>query len=232
MSNKYHSKTCYACDAKAETGEHAPPQCFFPHATKDKLPKSVDYKKGLIKEPSCFIHNQAKSADDYFFKHVIYSLNQLDSPLVKFVRTGSIQKEFDNNQTNRIRKLFGDKINFNNQIATTIDLDKFQKYVVDMARVIYHKEHAGNKKIKEDEHPASTFQLITDFLLTLDAKQNEEIRFVLNGLIEKMADVDFSCHCHNPDVFLFKIKEDQNNLSIHMQFYKRLNIVLVKKLSG
>lgn len=232
MSNKYHQFTCYACDRKSETGEHAPPQSFFPHVTKDKLPIGMDYKKTLIKEPSCFTHNGAKAEDDYFFKHVIYSALNLSNPLADFVRRGSIQQQFDNNQMGKIRKLFGNSLLVNSQQATVIDIARLKKYVVDMARVFYYKQYERLRKITEKDHPASTFHMVTNFLIDPAQEHMSELQLqVLQEMKRNMSNVDFSEHCYNPEVFKFKIVEAENTLNIYMQFYEELDIILMKKLS-
>lgn len=232
MSNKYHQFTCYACDRKSETGEHAPPQSFFPHVKKDKLLLGMDYKKKLIKEPSCFTHNGAKAEDDYFFKNIIYSVFDLNNPLADFVRRGSIQQQFDNNQMRKIRKLFGDSLLVNSQQATVIDITRFKKYVVDMARVFYYKQYERLRKITEKDHPPSTFQMVTNFLMDPTQEHMNELQLkVLKEMKINMSHVDFSEHCYNLEVFKFKIVETENTLNIYMQFYEQLDIILMKKLS-
>lgn len=54
---------CYACDKDATSWEHVPPKCLFPE---EKDTKGVNYRKDLIKVPSCHDHNSKKSKDDEF----------------------------------------------------------------------------------------------------------------------------------------------------------------------
>ncbi len=54
---------CYACDNLAVSKEHVPPRCLFPEK---KDIKGIDFRKGLIKVPSCDLHNSKKSSDDEF----------------------------------------------------------------------------------------------------------------------------------------------------------------------
>lgn len=56
-------RECYYCGEPANTDEHVPPKCIFPEK-KDTAGK--DYRKKLIKVPSCEKHNLEKSKDDEF----------------------------------------------------------------------------------------------------------------------------------------------------------------------
>lgn len=55
---------CYFCEGVATSKEHVPPACLFPEA-KD-LADGIDYRKELIKVPSCDKHNSNKSKDDEY----------------------------------------------------------------------------------------------------------------------------------------------------------------------
>ncbi|MEN5132573.1 hypothetical protein [Elizabethkingia anophelis] len=55
--------TCYMCDNEAVSMEHVPPICLFPEM---KDTKGINFRKNLIKIPSCDIHNSNKSDDDEF----------------------------------------------------------------------------------------------------------------------------------------------------------------------
>ena len=58
-----HIQKCYMCDNIATSQEHVPPKCLFPE---QKDTRGIDFRKNLIKVPSCDIHNMSKSADDEF----------------------------------------------------------------------------------------------------------------------------------------------------------------------
>lgn len=62
------SKTCYMCKELATSKEHIPPKCIFPEL-KD-LP-DVDYRKNLIKVPSCDAHNSHKSKEDEYLLFIL-----------------------------------------------------------------------------------------------------------------------------------------------------------------
>lgn len=60
--------TCYMCSRPATSMEHIPPKCIFPEI---KDTDGVDYRKNLIKVPSCDEHNSNTSKDDELFMIVV-----------------------------------------------------------------------------------------------------------------------------------------------------------------
>ena len=62
-------KTCYMCDSKASSVEHAPPKCFFPKKQ----------RKQLITVPSCQVHNEKTSDNDEYIRNIFIGLTGLRS---------------------------------------------------------------------------------------------------------------------------------------------------------
>lgn len=58
------------CDNLATTKEHVPPKCLFPEK-KDLKDISLDFRKDLIKVPSCLDHNCNKSSDDEYLFNIL-----------------------------------------------------------------------------------------------------------------------------------------------------------------
>ena len=56
------------CECLATSQEHAPPRCIFPE---QKDTGGIDYRKSLIKVPSCETHNTAKSTEDEYLMYVL-----------------------------------------------------------------------------------------------------------------------------------------------------------------
>lgn len=54
---------CYMCNAPAVSMEHVPPKCIFPEIRETG---GHDYRKELLRVPSCDVHNSRKSHDDEF----------------------------------------------------------------------------------------------------------------------------------------------------------------------
>jgi hypothetical protein len=61
------------CNAQATGREHVPPRCLFPES---KDVQGMDYRKNLIKVPSCDIHNSKKSKDDEYLLAVLTTYYQ------------------------------------------------------------------------------------------------------------------------------------------------------------
>ncbi len=60
--------TCYACERRATTREHAPPKSFFP----------MEKRKNLIVVPSCSVHNCDNSPDVEYVRNAIAFLAGLN----------------------------------------------------------------------------------------------------------------------------------------------------------
>ena len=60
---------CYYCGLEANTAEHVPPQGIFPRQ-KDS-PDGKDFRKQLIRVPSCEDHNTHKSVEDDYLLYVL-----------------------------------------------------------------------------------------------------------------------------------------------------------------
>jgi hypothetical protein len=78
--------TCYACDAPATGDEHVPPQCIFP--------KEGQYRKNLIKVPSCDIHNSKKSKNDEYLKFILTAVGGM-SELAGSIFGDSVMRSFE-----------------------------------------------------------------------------------------------------------------------------------------
>ena len=65
---KLGNKKCYSCAELATTQEHVPPKCLFPEK---KDSENLDYRKNLIRVPSCELHNNRFHLDDEFLMIVL-----------------------------------------------------------------------------------------------------------------------------------------------------------------
>ena len=68
---------CYMCDNIATSHEHVPPQCLFPKMK--EIDNGKDYRKSLIRVPSCDEHNSKKSSDDEYLRNILSSCFLSDS---------------------------------------------------------------------------------------------------------------------------------------------------------
>lgn len=68
---------CYMCDSAADSMEHVPPKCLFPHDSDLPL-GAASLRKSLITVPSCAAHNMSKSKEDEFLLYAL-SLNVVNN---------------------------------------------------------------------------------------------------------------------------------------------------------
>ena len=94
---------CYACDERATGFEHAPGRVFFP--------EGADFRKNLIRVPSCDAHNAEKSKDDlYAAWHVtdaVVSQNRC-ADLVKAKLDRMVKRDWNEREGRFARRLVGE----------------------------------------------------------------------------------------------------------------------------
>ena len=229
--NRFEGKTCYMCDAPAMSDEHAPPKCLFPEQ-KDLNPRE-DYRKNLIKVPSCFEHNSEKSGDDlyllYALSAVITSNRVAENHFLTKVKRGiernpSLLLRLVNNSTqilleNRLRGTAGKTIAFN------LEKDRFEKSVESIGRAIYfaHFKEKWLGKIEATPH------FMVSFDKQIGNEVNEYIRLidlVTKNLFEK------SIHYgHNSKVFTYQLLPKDGPIHVIMlfSFYENSRITLLFK---
>lgn len=61
---------CYFCGSPATSKEHVPPKSFFPKGG------ARDYRRNLIKVPSCDAHNSLKSKDDEYVRALLVGISK------------------------------------------------------------------------------------------------------------------------------------------------------------
>ena len=61
---------CYFCGSFATSKEHVPPKSFFPKGG------AKDYRRNLIKVPSCDAHNSLKSKDDEYVRALLIGISK------------------------------------------------------------------------------------------------------------------------------------------------------------
>jgi hypothetical protein len=93
------TETCYACDQRAVSDEHAPPKGFFPES----------HRKNLITVPSCKTHNNDNSPDVEYVRNAVMCLAGINEatgdPVIKKVlrsfdrRPALFNKTFESFQT-------------------------------------------------------------------------------------------------------------------------------------
>lgn len=223
--------TCYCCDAEATSQEHAPPKCIFP-VLKDSGGR--DYRKNLIKVPSCDIHNTAKSKDDEYLLSVL-ALNivnnqqgndQATTKVLRAVkRSGGLAKALLKDVTPLIVQDLETK-QTEETVGIRVDEERIKSALKQIALAIYYHHY--------DEKFDGLITCYYESLMTLDGdnpvKTNqhwENFRELSNELF-----ADLPEHGENPDIFSYQIREDQEiskPLAMRLKFYGKNNCTVIFK---
>ena len=129
------------CDSPATTDEHVPPRCLFPVES--------EWRKQLIKVPSCELHNSKKSTDDELLRHYIASAGgnnelalQVYEPVIRsWERNPKLMKTF----------LYGIRpVQFGgiDTAAYSFDLTRWERAIGCIVRGLYF--HEKNERLHHD----------------------------------------------------------------------------------
>jgi hypothetical protein len=231
MQSQSDTGTCYCCEAKATSKEHAPPKCIFPEA---KDANGKDFRKALITVPSCDAHNTAKSKDDEYLLGVL-ALNivnntkgsdQAKSKVLRAVkRSGGLAQELlgdtmpvvlKNTETNETEK----------SVAVRIDTNRVNSALKQIALAIFH--HHYGRRYEGD------VDCLYEGLVTIESedpvKANQDWQNFRNSS-EKLFKHAI-CHGENPDIFVYQIVEPPENgrpIVMRLKFYGANNCTILFK---
>lgn len=207
--------TCYMCDRIATTEEHAPPKCIFPEM---KDTNGVDYRKNLIKVPSCDEHNTQKSKEDEYLLYILPAsigsnatgLNQFLTKVQRAIsRKPALSDQLSKN-TAVVTIHDTEKDIWFKALAFELDIGRIQDALEKTARAIYFY-HTKRKCLGE-------VSVVGNFSLNL---QNVALNLRTEELFS-MSEILLSGQSRygdNPDVFTYRIAEHENNVLIELQFY-------------
>ena len=130
--------TCYMCDERAVSDEHAPPRCFFPEA-KDV---GVDLRTNLVTVPSCEAHNSSRSRDDeYAMMFVVthYETNAVarDQCSTKCIRALKHSRGLTSVIFNKTRHV---SVGGQPSVAVTVDRKRFDRVMEHTCRALFFHE--------------------------------------------------------------------------------------------
>ena len=210
--------SCYACDGKRVSTEHAPPLCFFPE-TKDANGQSL-YRENLITVPSCHLHNTNKSDDDLYAAFHLASTIR-GNHCAQLVREGVIARRMELDKANR-GGAFTQRVL--RQIRGFIGKNPFGE--VDAARMIRVLDLCARavyfyEKLKPLKLPLRVASLEYD--LGDDPKKSELLKIYRKSFDEEMAGSEY--RGSNPDVFRYAVceKPEKDVTMIHMIFFGELH---------
>lgn len=203
------------CERIASSQEHAPPKCIFPE---QKDAGGIDYRKNLIKVPSCDSHNTAKSTEDEYLMYILPTsiatnnagINQF---LTKVQRAIARKPALSSGIIAEAKKVIVHDIEKDiwfEALAIPIEMERVHKVLEMNARAIYFHTHQ-NKFL-------APIKIYTNFSLKLDSPDMNETQEKLFTMSEEMLAVTPK-QGENPDVFTYRIDREQNLELIEFSFY-------------
>lgn len=212
---------CYFCGSPATSKEHVPPKSFFPNVGEK------DYRKNLIKVPSCDAHNSFKSKDDEYIRLLFVALstkiNDGSNKDLFRIRDSVIRSMLRNinlfpllfRNTNPPISLTSGKIP-EVPISSDYDFDRVIKFLEYVAKGIFFHKY---KRIW-----SGNIDVIPHFLITDSTP--EDIREMSEKYMTVFTEV-FSFG-DNKDIFCFEIYEFNSGSSLKFSldfcFYGELNV--------
>jgi len=206
------------CDSVATTDEHAPPMCIFP-TQKDTI-NNINYRKNLIKVPSCPVHNTEKSKDDEYLLYILsLCITSNNIGLQQFLT--KVQRAYKRRPAliKAITKHYipvkvVDSIDDSskNTIAVEIDRLRIEDVLEKTTRALYFFEFK--------ETFLGEVQIIPEFLFDVSNFQfNKEV----SQFVKDITEITNACtqKGKNSSVFYYKIylDNDKNTSFIEMVFY-------------
>jgi hypothetical protein len=211
---------CYFCEKVASSREHVPPKSLFP---KEKdLNDGVNYRKNLIKVPSCDEHNLKKCKDDEYLQLI----------LVHGYFNNSAGREHFNRKIMRalarrpaiLRALYSSKrpvtVDAQPTVAVKIDRGRFNRVLEQICQGLHFFEF-GN-------HWQDEIEIHSPLLLSMNEAESDKV----NELVAKLSKVIIqklsSCEKKgdNPDIFWYQmhVDKEKNRLIARMTFYEGFDI--------
>lgn len=203
------------CDRLATSQEHAPPKCIFPE---QKDTGGVDYRRNLIKVPSCNLHNTAKSTEDEYMMYILpasiaannVGINQF---LTKIKRAIVRNPNIASGLTRNIRDVTVHDVEtdiWTKATAIQIDLTRIHSVIEMNARAVYFHErkHKFLGKIT----------VVSNITLKLGDPKTNELRDQLFSMSEILLS-EAVPQGENPDVFAYRMARDGNTEIVEFSFY-------------
>lgn len=210
------TETCYMCESTATSREHAPPRCIFPEQ-KDTQNRT-NFRKNLIKVPSCDAHNTEKSKEDSYLMHILpisigtndVGINQFLTKIQRAIarRPKLFEQIVDKAKPVLIHDTIQDK--WFHAAAINVDESRIHKIIEMNARAIYfHKNH---KKFigKITVHTNFTLDLNNRFI----NDTQEELFNMSNALLN-----DSPALGENPEVFSYRFARENNIELLEFKYY-------------
>ncbi len=218
------AQSCYMCEENATSNEHIPPKCIFPEV-KDLC---IDYRKSLIKVPSCDTHNMRKAKDDEYLMMALtcsitnneVALGQIETKILRAWERNPMLSDL----LLRVNKPV--IANGKSTLAFQVDISRLNRSLDWIARGLYYKRYerrwSGKIKIQspamlflEGENASKSNMILNHMGTTVNRKR------VLNDLPRLGG---------NPDVFWYQLlHQEPEELLINMIFFGGLQVLAYSK---
>lgn len=215
------------CNEQATTQEHAPPKCIFPAAA--DMPNCENYRKNLIKVPSCPEHNCTKSKDDEYLLYILsVSFTSNDVAMTQFMTKVKRAMERRPHLANQLAETaMPVKIHDTEQdvwheaFALKIEAHRIDTVLQNCARALYF--HETKRKFQGEAQTLSAFLLSPHNINFNDAMALafEKAEPLLASMPSKG---------ENPKIFSYKIMTHENSAIIYMEFYETSKSII--RLNG
>ncbi|MBN2526978.1 MAG: hypothetical protein JXR76_11345 [Deltaproteobacteria bacterium] len=220
--SKKESETCYMCVAPKVSREHVPPKCLFPEQ-KD-LPAGMDYRKNLIKVPSCKVHNLNTSDHDEYLMAVL---------VWHFKNNGAAYNHAATKVLRALKRRDGALATTILQDAQSVSVRGQQtvKLKIDTERVIGELD-----KIARGLHFKHYNEKWTDELLVYPPSmqnENAQINIIHEELLRKNRQTfqNVPRHGENQEIFYYQFLEENGDKALRMVFYEGFEAVAIPKES-
>lgn len=218
--------TCYMCESPATTKEHAPPRCIFPKA---KDTGGRDFRKNLIKVPSCKRHNTEKSKDDLYFSYCL-AMNALSNSEAQNQFATQIMKDITKNPS-LIKKILENKEfvkientetgNIENTMALGIEPTRIREQLDGISRAI-HFHHYKEKWLDE-------INVFSTFIFSDTKKLNSAVANMDSMSNELFLGMEF--YGENPEIFKYQVRDSSKigvgEKMMRLHFYEGNRVTVV-----
>lgn len=216
------------CERPRTSDEHAPPQCIFPKS--DGKNSNKNLKK--IKVPSCDLHNSVKSQDDEYLLYVLTTtitsnnvgLNHFyDKTIRAAKRRPKLSYELLENSIPIAIDDFEKKQKVESH-TLNVDKTRLDSVIEKCARALYF-DNTKNKL-------TGKANVICSFVLNTNNMQlNRQISNVL--LMSEEMFKAAKVFGDYPEVFNYKMLEDQKSVMLRLAFYGTTKVIVeIKKIGN
>jgi hypothetical protein len=215
------------CDREATSKEHVPPKCLFPE--KKDLPKGCDFRKNLIKVPSCDEHNTQKCKDDEYLLFLLLSAyhgnthkqHHFDTKLMRAVARKPHVYEYFLRELKEITVQKEDG-STEQAVGFRVDVPRFENIVRHMASGIVYHHH----KYPWD----GGFKMLANGIFDLTSNNASEVNKTITEVASQISR-SFSrevAHGDNGAIFSYKLySEEEKGHAIFMSFYEGFEVTVL-----